>query len=130
MRFLCKNIFVSVLIPFTGAGKKIISLTHLSSLSGSDYSDIMTGNSGTGEVDYVFQFHPLKNIPLVAFYFIGTVAEADRAVFPARSCQWLVDVSKAGDEEINGSYDFVTMFLEGTYFIPKAIYRNSGQFSR
>ena len=39
-------------------------------------------------------------------------------------------VSKSGDEEINGSYDFVTMFLERIYFIPKAVYRNSGQFSR
>jgi hypothetical protein len=39
-------------------------------------------------------------------------------------------VSKTGDEEIDGSYDFVPMFLKGAYFIPKALYRNSGQFSR
>ena len=42
----------------------------------------------------------------------------------------MVGISKTGDEEINGSYDFVTMFLEGTYFIIKAIYRNTGQLSR
>lgn len=52
------------------------------------------------------------------------------AVISARSYLWLVGVSKTGDEEINGSYDFVTMLLEGTYFIPKAIYRNSGHLSR
>jgi len=32
-----------------------------------DYSDIMTGSSCTGEVDYLYQFHPLKSIPFVAF---------------------------------------------------------------
>ena len=38
--------------------------------------------------------------------------EADQAVISARSCRYLVDTSKTGDEEINGGYDFVAIVLE------------------
>jgi hypothetical protein len=42
----------------------------------------------------------------------------------------LLQSSKTGDQEIKGSYDFVSLLFERAHFITKVFNRNSGKFSR